>query len=363
MVDFDILSIVAALNAASLDPDQWQPALELIQRATRSFGVIMFPVVGTLPYLATRSMGESFERYVREGWNHRDERYRGIGKLVQSGLFTDADIMPEHNLRRSPYYQDFLAGCNLKGYAAVRVGSGDPIWALTLHRTLTQDHFSESELDALRNLSTHLDGVAEVASALGLARGSASLSAFDVAGKAAILFDRAGDVVRVNQLAEKLLDEDTRIVERRLVSSDRAATERFARALNGLLWSTESAGAARVNFPRRGRNPITVYLMRSFQLADTPLSAFHALAIFADPDARLVPEMQAIQAALGLTPAEARLVIGLQAGMDLQSQASSLGISRETAKKHLQGIFAKTGCRRQSELVAMLANFLPRQGG
>jgi DNA-binding CsgD family transcriptional regulator len=362
VIDFDLLSIVTALNAASLDPDHWDLALELIQRATRSFGVILFPVVGALPYIpATRSMGESFERYVREGWSQRDERYRGIDKLVRSGLLTDADIMPEERLRRSPYYQDFVAGCNFKGYAAVRVGSGDQIWSLTLHRTREQDHFSASELEALRSLSTHLDGVAGVATALGFARGSASLSAFDVAGKPAMLFDRAGEVVRVNQLAEKLLDGDIRIVQRRLVSSDRAATERFASTLNRLLWSTDSAGAAPVSFPRRGRNALTVYLMRSFQLADTPLSAFHALAIFADPDARLVPEMQAIQTTFGLTLAEARLAIGLQGGVDLQSQASCLGISRETARKHLQSIFAKTGCRRQPELVAMLANFLPRR--
>jgi DNA-binding CsgD family transcriptional regulator len=101
--------------------------------------------------------------------------------------------------------------------------------------------------------------------------------------------------------------------------------------------------------------------MRSFQLADTPLSSFHAIAVLVDPDARLVPEMNSLKAAFDFTPAEARLAIALQAGADIQSEAVHLNLSPETLRKQLRSIFAKTGLGRQSDLIAMLSNFLPRK--
>lgn len=57
----------------------------------------------------------------------------------------------------------------------------------------------------------------------------------------------------------------------------------------------------------------------------------------------------------GLTTAERRLLSRLFAGMSLASAASSLGVARTTARTHLQRIFDKTGSRRQSDLVRLVA--------
>jgi DNA-binding CsgD family transcriptional regulator len=57
----------------------------------------------------------------------------------------------------------------------------------------------------------------------------------------------------------------------------------------------------------------------------------------------------------GLTRAERRLLKLLFEGMSLKSAASSLGVARTTARSHLQRIFDKTGRRRQSDLVRLVA--------
>ncbi len=55
-----------------------------------------------------------------------------------------------------------------------------------------------------------------------------------------------------------------------------------------------------------------------------------------------------------MTPAEARLAAGLAAGKSLAEIAEEAGLSIHTARWTLKRIFARTGARRQSELVSML---------
>src|SRR5690242_615656 len=67
LAEFDIDAIVTALNAAALDPEQWDRALELVAGKSKSFGAIVFPQRGMLPYLpATKSMGDCFDVFVRD---------------------------------------------------------------------------------------------------------------------------------------------------------------------------------------------------------------------------------------------------------------------------------------------------------
>jgi len=57
-----------------------------------------------------------------------------------------------------------------------------------------------------------------------------------------------------------------------------------------------------------------------------------------------------------LTPAEAALAKALKSGMSLSEAAEARGVSRNTARTHLARLLAKTGSRRQSELVLKLAS-------
>lgn len=60
----------------------------------------------------------------------------------------------------------------------------------------------------------------------------------------------------------------------------------------------------------------------------------------------------------GFTIAEARLANILASGADLTEAAKRLGISRNTARNQLQRLFAKTGTRRQSELLVQILGVL-----
>ena len=57
---------------------------------------------------------------------------------------------------------------------------------------------------------------------------------------------------------------------------------------------------------------------------------------------------------LELTPAETRLAIALFKGQSVETYAKEIGISINTARWHVKQIYAKTGVKRQSELIQML---------
>ena len=59
--------------------------------------------------------------------------------------------------------------------------------------------------------------------------------------------------------------------------------------------------------------------------------------------------------AYSLTPTEAKVASLITKGLTVAEVANEMGVSRETAKTHLQAIYFKTDTHRQSELVALLA--------
>jgi DNA-binding CsgD family transcriptional regulator len=63
---------------------------------------------------------------------------------------------------------------------------------------------------------------------------------------------------------------------------------------------------------------------------------------------------QELQQALGLTGAERKLAALLMRGLSLEHAAARLGVSKNTVRSQLRGLFDRTGARRQAELVSLL---------
>jgi DNA-binding CsgD family transcriptional regulator len=59
-----------------------------------------------------------------------------------------------------------------------------------------------------------------------------------------------------------------------------------------------------------------------------------------------------------LTPAEARIAIGIARGNALSVIAKAHGISVSTARTQLKSVFAKTGTHRQAQLAALIAGMI-----
>ena len=73
------------------------------------------------------------------------------------------------------------------------------------------------------------------------------------------------------------------------------------------------------------------------------------------PQSPRLPHPRILGVLFGLSRAEARLALRLLAGQTPQECAREAGVGVATVRSQLHSMFAKTGARRQAELVALLA--------
>lgn len=347
---------------AVLDSTRWVKALEVVTAVTRSQGAVLLPVTGNmiaaLPF--TESMAGSFKTYIRDKWYERDERNRGVSILKRKGVVDDLDLFSNDEIDRHPYYQEFLAPHGLRWFGGVGINCGTDLWCLSIQRSINQHPFSESEKAQLACLSKSLSGSAAIASVIGGSMAASALEAFEASGRGAALIDRNGKIFRMNRIAEQLMSGDIRIAKGRVIASDRAACEQFDRVVGQLLDYSSAATMPPIPFKRKGRRPLLAYLAKLSSMANDALAHSQAIAIFVDTEVFARPPEAALQVGLQLSEAEARLSVHLASGEPLDKAADCIGVAKETARSQLKNIFAKTGCHRQAELVAILSTFLKK---
>jgi DNA-binding CsgD family transcriptional regulator len=352
-----------AFADAALDPSLWVKALDVVTALTESYGALLIPAKGGgLPNIPlTESMSVSMENYFQDGWHLRDERQRGVDIMTRRGVVDDLDISNFDRIKRHPYYQELLAPHSLRWFAGVKVASGEDLWVLAIQRTIDQGPFSEAEKLQLAALSDRLSASAALARALGAATAAGALQAFEVSGKAVVLINRRGEAFRMNKTAEALLHGDVRIEGRRLVASDPIATAALNRSLHELMWQRIGGGLSQpVALPRFGKRPILAYPIKLEHSAANALADCQALVILIDLDQNPRLPETVLRTAFGMTAAEARLAVRLAAGETIEFATDQIGIAKDTGRNQLKNIFIKTGVKRQSELVAVLASILTR---
>ncbi|MDH5183715.1 MAG: alpha/beta fold hydrolase [Gammaproteobacteria bacterium] len=101
-----------------------------------------------------------------------------------------------------------------------------------------------------------------------------------------------------------------------------------------------------------GSSPASLLILPLIH-ADTPHSA--RLIIFvASLSSDINIEIDTLKNMYGLTPAESRLAISLVKGATLDESSEAFSVSRHTLRTQLKSIYAKTGCRRQAELMVKI---------
>lgn len=356
MPRWDAGAIERAFIDAALDSTRWNAAMETLAQVTNSRGAALFPVRGRLPVMPhTESCAEGFDIYLRDGWIERDERYRAMSAAQRKGVASEPDFTTPEEIARSPYYQEFLAPLGFRWGAMGLIVASDDEWSLTLQHSITQGPFQQEELDELAALSSRLSSAAALARAIGLSAASAATEAFELSGSAVVQLDRAGQVIRLNKQAEKLLGHGVRVTNKRLMAERREATDALERALHSLLWNTsEAALMPPIVLPRTDRRPLLAYPLSLRSVAENPFADCRMLAVLIDLEQKDKPPEAVLRGVFHLTPAEAKLAARLATGEAIEQAADELAIAKETARNQLKAIFDKTEVHRQSELVALL---------
>jgi DNA-binding CsgD family transcriptional regulator/PAS domain-containing protein len=282
--------------------------------------------------------------------------------IVHDGL-----VISEREKDRHPYYDWHARHSDTRFRMVGQVCPAPVVQAgVALHRRRKFGRYEEKDIERFAILHRHLERALAMGFRLGslgtMQRCTAEL--LDRNPVAVLLLDEQKRVVYANRAAETLHTggDGIRLSANGIALLRRQDHERLQRLIAQVLAasasSTDAGGAMRVSRPS-GKRPYAILV--------TPISRrYFALStvrpavciVVTDPDAqRSVPSYR-LQAAFGLTDAEARLAALLAAGQELRSAAAQLGITYGTARTRLAEIFQKTETRRQGELIRLLLTTL-----
>jgi DNA-binding CsgD family transcriptional regulator len=305
----------------------------------------------------SKGSGEAIDRYL-----HRreivDSRHGRVQARLNAGFRTDYDDFTSAELAQDPFYQEFLASVDIGWHATAALpGLGDTL-VLSLKRPTSVGPYRAGEIAELDSLLPFLRASAQQSVAIGRSRFHGELDAFERIGRAAICVDRNRRILAINaqvRFGDGLQSRQGRLYaqhptdEARLIQT----VERLYAAVDGFTGATPPAIPVIVRRPG-GRRPlmIDVIAIPAGDLADR--RQFVACLLVKDLEQQPLPHRELLQQAFGLTPRESELADRLGAGLSLKDAAEQLGISEAHARQRLKVVMAKTGTRRQTQLMALL---------
>jgi DNA-binding CsgD family transcriptional regulator/PAS domain-containing protein len=374
--------LVEQIYAAALDPLAWSPAMgQLASLQGSTTAILVTPATPPAEggFAITHGVGEQeaqeWARYAPlDPWTEAGMR-RGL--MRNGNVVLGHDLVPDGNLQRSTFYKEFLSRyghrhlCTGVVFGLDETSAQVPV-VCSLHRSEGDEPFGPGQVQVHRLVVNHLSRAIGTSHRLRDAelRLAASLQALDRLHGAVLLLGHRGEVLFVNQAAQRLLHRadglalqrgnpltdqlgrlkgtsagDTHAIEQEIARTlrfDPAKVEHFSHGLT--LQKSSGTGHLVLRMaPLSPHSDVTAALMDA-----------GAVVFVSDTGAHLSLDATLLQRLFGITPAECRLAEALLEGSGLAAVAARLGISENTAHSHLKRLFEKTDTHRQAELVRLL---------
>ena len=278
----------------------------------------------------------------------------------------DHQHFDDNFVRKSEIYNDFLFKYGGRHMVVGRIGEhGGQSEVVALLRPLGAAQYSEKEYAYLRSLSSHW-----MRSSV-LRRRVQKLEHQHAADESiaahlpygTVWVNAEGRIVAANQQASAMLALADGLLVRqdKLRAVDAQDMEKLSRAVRMATVPGQRQGQWFGIRRRKQSVPLLVSVIpATIPQALNPLSGGpFALLILQDPGHQTLPRATQLQIIFRLTPAETRLVEALLDNETIESYALKADVSRNTVRTHLASLFAKTGTRRQAELLRTLLTSQP----
>lgn len=359
--------VIDRFYEAAMQPELWRAVLHEASLAFGAGGANLYPGPSALfRPVCSESLDEPFELGVREGWFASNPRVARLAPILAQPRFiaTESMLFSPEELDRLPFNAEFVDRFGYRWCAIMPLApAGTSGVFLSVERRKEQGMFSQREIAALWEILPHLQRAGQLASHLAEARATGMLEAFDRMGAGGILIDAQGRALRLNSSVRPHIGRGLTI-ERGQVCASYGGADPALQALIGSAVQADPAHEApprdAVVLPRPGQGPLIVHAAPIVGSAQDVFQRARAILVLVDPDRRREPGECTLHRAFGLSPAEARIALGLAHGQDLAEIATAQGITTATARKQLQSVLAKTGTHRQAELVALVMRLADR---
>ncbi len=344
-------SVVSAIYQAILSPDE-------IPAIFRTMGELFdAPVVALAVYDGdgkyVTATGTGIDAAVLDEYQ---SYYRGLDCVIErlmlmppGAVYRRRDLISDEDLMRTEFYNDFMVRFPTETIQAVLPGDDGRRVAVSVLRHAWQQPFDQDDMQRLGLVLDHM----RRAQAIGMhirgleARQRSLQRVLDMMTVGVVLLDGAGRVILANRLAGTMLAAGpVQLKGERIVTRLAGRAGRLEQMLRGAAGSDRRAGALRL---ADGGDQLTLFAVPMTQGGSAAADAAAAVFLL---DHGFMPRRveTCLEELYGLTPMEIRTTARLLAGLGIDAIAAEFGVSRETVRFHLKGIFAKTETGSQVQL-------------
>lgn len=361
-------SIIGDIYDCVLNPEGWAGVMTRITEAVDAAytTVALASTAGNHGRFAAQSPWDPVQmRVLQEDYDF--DAIPGLKAAVVGDIDTPVATlshMSEAELQQTPFFQNWAKPQGLREACITKfVHTPDRIGLMGCTTRADRGIISAEEQRFLALLSPHLRRASLIGDLLDQARVAANFyrQALDHLAVPVVLTGANGAILHANGAAERMFSAQGPILSRNgLLQAQNPAT---ARALLEAVASAASEDAALgsrgIGLPisAPGQPPAVAYVLPLTE--GTARAAFRpaCAAVFVSTTTSSSPLPEAVLTALfDLTPAEARVLLRIGSGLSASKSALALGIGENTLKTHLNRIFAKTGTRRQADLVKLVSD-------
>lgn len=358
--------LVAAIGRAAVEPAAWQ---DVIGTLGGMYPGIRLQFWGTdasrQGSLGGVVVGYDPERLIqyRDHFQHVNPLWLAGRHLEPGRTVANSDVLPDAELQRSAFYHDWLRPQDdlIGGGGQVLLAGRERVHYLGAFLPRAQRERSETAflrmLDLLApSLRAALQANHEI---LGLRNELAAARAgAEVEGAALVLLDAHRRVIHANNPASQLIEEGQHLAL--APSGQLGLASASAREALDTLCARRTAGIDRlISIARDDTRAITCIRLTEAEAErlnalSTPLAGRPAMILVLAAPRRERGAVAGLIASHGLTVAEAEVALRLAEGMTLQEIALERAVSLHTVRNQIKSALAKTGARRQTDLVGLI---------
>jgi len=351
--------LIDRIYECSLLPESWPGLLDELGRIADARGgtLCLTDSPNNLVWAASETLCCGMRRLAKGNLLGRSSRHARLHAARHPGFLTEHDIYGEDELAHDPFYSDMLwpAGLGWAAATAVPLPTGGQV-IIAVERERKRGPVEPGIIAQLDELRPHLARSAFLGAQLQLERARVASQTLALVGLPALVFDQNGIVLAANALVETLAGHIAWRGQDRIAFRDQTSEQMFQKAIATI--DLPDALASR-SFPVRGPDAQAAMVAHVIPIAGQARDLFVRCAgvlVITPVTLPKAPPIELIQSLFDLTPAEARVASSLVAGDTVEEIASAAGLSNNTIRSQVRGVLEKTGCRRQTEVVALLGN-------
>jgi len=360
-----LMDLMGLIYDGALSADGWNPLLERATRVFGASGAILFvhDLSGNVEFSTHWGLpDDAMDAYTRDF--APIDVARDTVLALPPGTVVTEESTPADLYRRSVILNEFRKPWDLARYVGYDVYR-DPrrVAGFALQASARRPPFGAEEAALLERMLPHLRRAIAMSAHLGQSeaqrRGLAD--AIDGLVVGVVLVGDGSEVLFANAAARRIVQRRDGLalsggrLRAHVSDDDRALAKAIANAIETSGRASVEGGGV-VSVQRAWGAPSYSVLVNPGPGADSrsPLRTASAIILIGDPDAEVVSAEQIVTRLYDLTPGEARLALAVASGDSIETYAAERDIAVATVRWTMQQVLAKTGVRREADLVRLL---------